>query len=50
MFIAVLGVIMLIAGIVLKRSPEPGSRFGETALARDGEKREQVVDVLARHS
>ncbi|MDB5134169.1 MAG: band 7 protein [Mucilaginibacter sp.] len=28
MFIAILGVIVLIVGIVLKRSPEPGSRFG----------------------
>ncbi len=28
MFIAVLGVIVLIVGMVLKRSPEPGSRFG----------------------
>jgi len=30
MFIAILGVIMLIVGIVLKRSPEPGSRFAGT--------------------
>jgi regulator of protease activity HflC (stomatin/prohibitin superfamily) len=28
MLIAILGVIILIVGIVLKRSPEPGSRFG----------------------
>ncbi|HEY4198160.1 MAG TPA: prohibitin family protein [Mucilaginibacter sp.] len=28
MLIAILGVIVLIVGIVLKRSPEPGSRFG----------------------
>ena len=28
MFIAILGVIVLVVGIVLKRSPEPGSRFG----------------------
>ena len=28
MLIAVLGVIILIVGIVLKRSPEPGSHFG----------------------
>jgi regulator of protease activity HflC (stomatin/prohibitin superfamily) len=28
MFIAILGIIVLIVGIVLKRSPEPGSRFG----------------------
>jgi regulator of protease activity HflC (stomatin/prohibitin superfamily) len=28
MFIAILGIIILIVGIVLKRSPEPGSRFG----------------------
>lgn len=28
MVIAILGVIVFIAGIVLKRSPEPGSRFG----------------------
>jgi regulator of protease activity HflC (stomatin/prohibitin superfamily) len=28
MFIAILGVLVLIVGIVLKRSPEPGSRFG----------------------
>lgn len=28
MFIAVLGVIILIVGIVLKRSPEPGNRYG----------------------
>ncbi len=27
MFIAILGIIMLVVGIVLKRSPEPGSRF-----------------------
>ena len=27
MFIAVLGVIVLIAGIVLRRSPQPGSRY-----------------------
>lgn len=30
MFIAILGVIMLVVGIVLKRSPEPGSRFAGT--------------------
>src|SRR6202012_3802183 len=30
MFIAVLGVIMLVVGIVLKRSPEPASRFAGT--------------------
>jgi regulator of protease activity HflC (stomatin/prohibitin superfamily) len=30
MLIAILGVIILIVGIVLKRSPEPGSRFGGT--------------------
>lgn len=30
MLIAILGVIILVAGIVLKRSPEPGSRFGGT--------------------
>jgi regulator of protease activity HflC (stomatin/prohibitin superfamily) len=35
MLIAVLGVIMLIAGIVLKRSPESGSRFG-TLISRIG--------------
>jgi regulator of protease activity HflC (stomatin/prohibitin superfamily) len=28
MFIAILGIIVLIVGMVLKRSPEPGSRFG----------------------
>jgi regulator of protease activity HflC (stomatin/prohibitin superfamily) len=28
MFVAVLGLIMLIVGIVLRRSPEPGNRFG----------------------
>lgn len=28
MFIAILGIIILIVGIVLKRSPEPSSRFG----------------------
>ncbi|MDB5009933.1 MAG: prohibitin family protein, partial [Mucilaginibacter sp.] len=28
MLIAILGVIVLIVGIVLKRSPEPGSHFG----------------------
>jgi len=28
MFIAILGIIILIVGMVLKRSPEPGSRFG----------------------
>ena len=28
MLIAILGVIILVVGIVLKRSPEPGSRFG----------------------
>ncbi len=28
MLIAILGVIVLVVGIVLKRSPEPGSRFG----------------------
>ena len=28
MLIAILGIIILIVGIVLKRSPEPGSRFG----------------------
>lgn len=28
MFIAILGIIILIAGIVIKRSPEPGNRFG----------------------
>jgi len=28
MFIAILGIIILIVGIVLKRSPEPGNRFG----------------------
>jgi regulator of protease activity HflC (stomatin/prohibitin superfamily) len=28
MLIAILGIIVLIVGIVLKRSPEPGSRFG----------------------
>ncbi|MBV8389724.1 MAG: prohibitin family protein [Mucilaginibacter sp.] len=30
MFIAILGIIVLIVGMVLKRSPEPGSRFGGT--------------------
>src|SRR6202012_3729322 len=30
MFIAILGVIMLVVGIVLKRSPEPASRFAGT--------------------
>jgi len=30
MLIAILGVIILVAGIVLKRSPEPGNRFGST--------------------
>ncbi len=30
MFIAILGVIILVVGIVLKRSPEPGNRFGGT--------------------
>jgi regulator of protease activity HflC (stomatin/prohibitin superfamily) len=30
MFVAILGVIMLVVGIVLKRSPEPGSRFAGT--------------------
>lgn len=33
MFIAVLGVIVLIVGIVLRRSPEPGSRFGGIAVS-----------------
>lgn len=28
MFIAILGIIILIVGMVLKRSPEPGNRFG----------------------
>jgi regulator of protease activity HflC (stomatin/prohibitin superfamily) len=28
MFIAILGVIVLVVGIVLRRSPEPGNRFG----------------------
>jgi len=28
MFIAILGIIVLIVGMVLKRSPEPGNRFG----------------------
>jgi len=28
MFIAILGIIVLIVGIVLRRSPEPGNRFG----------------------
>ena len=28
MLIAILGVIVLIVGIVLKRSPEPGNHFG----------------------
>jgi len=28
MFIAILGIIILVVGMVLKRSPEPGSRFG----------------------
>src|SRR5476651_1985677 len=31
MFIAILGVIVLIVGMMLKRSPEPGNRFGGTA-------------------
>ena len=31
MLIAILGVIVLIVGMVLKRSPEPGNRFGGTA-------------------
>jgi regulator of protease activity HflC (stomatin/prohibitin superfamily) len=31
MFIAILGVIVLVAGIVLKRSPEPAGRFSGTA-------------------
>ena len=31
MFIAILGVIILIAGIVLQRSPEPGSRYSGIA-------------------
>jgi regulator of protease activity HflC (stomatin/prohibitin superfamily) len=31
MFIAILGIIVLIVGIVLKRSPEPGNRFGGIA-------------------
>ena len=31
MFVAILGIIILVVGIVLKRSPEPGSRFGGIA-------------------
>ncbi|MES2278479.1 MAG: prohibitin family protein [Bacteroidota bacterium] len=33
MFIAVLGVIVLVVGIVLRRSPEPGNRYGGTAMS-----------------
>ncbi|MBB6111724.1 prohibitin family protein [Mucilaginibacter lappiensis] len=33
MFIAILGVIVLVVGIVLKRSPEPAGRFSGTATA-----------------
>jgi regulator of protease activity HflC (stomatin/prohibitin superfamily) len=32
MFVAVLGVIVLVVGIVLRRSPEPGNRFGGIAI------------------
>lgn len=32
MFIAVLGLIVLVAGIVLRRSPDPGYRFGGIAI------------------
>ncbi|GAB3915136.1 prohibitin family protein [Mucilaginibacter boryungensis] len=33
MFIAILGIIVLIVGMVLRRSPEPGSRFGGIAVS-----------------
>jgi len=36
MFIAILGVIVLIVGIVLRRSPEPGAHFGGIAMSVGG--------------
>lgn len=36
MFIAVLGVIVLIVGIVLRRTPAPGSRYSGTAISVGG--------------
>jgi regulator of protease activity HflC (stomatin/prohibitin superfamily) len=33
MFVAVLGVIVLVVGMVLRRSPEPGNRFGGVAVS-----------------
>jgi hypothetical protein len=32
------------------RHPELGRRFGEAALARDGEEGDEIVDGLAPHS
>ncbi|MDB4999534.1 MAG: hypothetical protein JWR76_611, partial [Mucilaginibacter sp.] len=28
MFVAIIGIILLVIGTMVKRSPEPGSRFG----------------------
>ena len=36
MFIAILGLIVLIVGIVLRRSPEPGAHFGGIAMSVGG--------------
>jgi regulator of protease activity HflC (stomatin/prohibitin superfamily) len=36
MFIAILGIIVLVIGIVLRRSPEPGNRFGGITVSIGG--------------